>query len=75
MRITVEIDDDVLSATKALAERRGISLGSALSELARHGFRRASLARKGEDDTVFDVPSDAEAITTEDVRRALADQP
>ena len=73
MRITMEIDDDVLTAAKALAERRGISLGSALSELARHGFRRASLARKREDETAFNVPPDAEAMTTEDVRRALAE--
>ncbi len=39
MRITVTIDSDVLAVARALAERNGTSLGRALSELARRGFR------------------------------------
>ena len=69
------IDDDVLAVAKALASRRGSSLGSALSELARRGFRSAAPVRKGEDDTVFAVRTDAKAITNEDVYRSLADWP
>lgn len=75
MRTTVTIDDDVLAVAKALASRRRTSLGSALSELARRGFRSASPVQKGEDDTVFAVRADAEAITNEDVYRSLADWP
>ena len=75
MRTTVTIDDDVLAVAKALAARRGSSLGNALSELARRGFRSADPVRKGEDDTVFAVRADAEAITNEDVYRSLADWP
>ena len=75
MRTTVTIDDDVLAVAKALAARKGSSLGSALSELARRGFRSAVPVRKGEDDTVFAVRADAEAITNEDVYRSLADWP
>ena len=39
MRTTVTIDDDVLAVARALADRTGCSLGSALSELARRGFK------------------------------------
>lgn len=35
MRTTVTIDDDVLAAAKQFADARGITLGEALSQLAR----------------------------------------
>lgn len=38
MRTTLEIDDTVLAAARALAQARRISLGAALSELARRGL-------------------------------------
>ena len=70
MRITTTIDDDVLAAARALAERREISLGAALSELARRGLSGSSTASYN-DGTVFTVPADAEPIISEDVYRAL----
>ncbi|MDE0034917.1 MAG: hypothetical protein OXU75_17565 [Deltaproteobacteria bacterium] len=67
MRTTVTIDDDVLAVARALSERRGISLGSALSELARRGFRGTAAARNDDDGVpVFHVRADAEPITRED---------
>ena len=72
MRITVNIDDDVLAAARALAKRNESSLGSALSELARRGFKRTLAPRDHGDGTVFDVPADAEPITSVDVYRALS---
>ena len=75
MRTTVTIDDDVLAVARALAERKGGSLGSALSELARRGFRSASPARHDRDATVFAVDADAEPFTSEDVYRSLAEWP
>lgn len=75
MRIRVTLDDDVLAAAKVLAARKGCRLGSALSELARRGFRSAVLVRDDEDDPVFAVPADAEAITSDDVHRSLDDWP
>ena len=74
MRTTLTIDDDVLAVARAVAQRRGSSLGSALSVLARRGFRRA------ETDDTCDVPTfrvarDADPITSEDVRKAIADWP
>ena len=74
MRTTVTIDDDVLAVARALAERTGSSLGGALSELARRGFRSAESAA-GEDGTVFAIADDAEPITSDDVYRSLADWP
>ena len=73
MRTTLTIDDDVLAVARALAERRGSSLGSALSELARRGFRSQSPAEHGGDGTVFDIPADAGSITNEDIYRSLDD--
>lgn len=73
MRTTVTIDDDVLAVARALAERKRISLGSALSELARRGFRNAATNAGGGDGSVFAVSPDATPITSEDVYRALHD--
>ena len=75
MRTTVTIDDDVLAVARALADRRGSSLGSALSELARRGFRSDLPPTEVADGTVFSTPSDAGPITSEDVYRSLSDWP
>ena len=75
MRTTLTIDDDVLAVARALAERNGSSLGRALSELARRGFRSGDAARDDRDGTVFAVAPDAEPITSEDVYRALGEWP
>ena len=75
MRTTVTIDDDVLAVARALAERTGCSLGSALSELARRGFKGVGSGEDDGDGTGFAVAVDAEPITSEDVYRALVDWP
>ena len=72
MRTTVTIDDDVLAVARALAEQQGISLGRALSELARRGFRSRRQSRRP---GVFDVDPDAAPITSEGVHRAMRDFP
>jgi hypothetical protein len=74
MRTTLTIDDDVLAVARELAQRRSSSLGSALSVLARRGFRRAETDDTGDVPT-FRVARDADPITSEDVRKALADWP
>ena len=75
MRTTVTIDEDVLAVARALAARKGGSLGSAISELARRGFKSTTPIREGRDDTAFAVAVDAEPITSADVYRALDDWP
>ena len=73
MRTTLTIDDDVMAVARALAERNGGSLGSAVSELARRGFK--SPAARDRDGSMFAVPADAKPITSEDVYRSLSDWP
>ena len=75
MRTTVTVDDDVLAVARALAERKGSSLGSALSELARRGFKSAPAAEDEGDGTVFVVAADAEPFTSEDVFWSQGDWP
>ncbi len=76
MRTTVTIDDDVLAVARALAEQSGSSLGHALSELARRGFKGTGVAGDGGDGVpVFQVPADAGPITSEDVYRVLSEWP
>lgn len=76
MRTTVTIDDDVLAVARALAERSGSSLGRALSELARRGFKGTAATGDADDGVpVFQVPADAGPITSEDVYRVLSEWP
>ena len=75
MRTTVSIDDDVLAVARALAERKGCSLGSALSELARRGLQSGIINNDLTEGTTFPTPADAEPITSEDVYRSLGDWP
>ena len=75
MRKTATTRDDVLVVARALAARTGESLGRALSELARRGFRRTPTPDAGRGGATFRVPVDAPPITTEDVRKALSDWP
>ena len=42
MRTTVDLDEDVLRAAKALAHERDLSMGRVLSDLARRGLRPSS---------------------------------
>ena len=75
MRTTVTIDDDVLAVARALAERKGSSLGGALSELARRGLKGEYTHSDVTDGTTFPASADAEPITSEDVYRSLDDWP
>jgi hypothetical protein len=73
MRTTLNVDDDVLEFAKSLAGGRQISLGQALSELARKGMS-APVAMKKDPATgfwMFDVPSDTPRFGPEEIQRAL----
>lgn len=77
MRTTLTIDDDVLAVARALAARKGVSVGRVLSDLARRGIRSAPAAaqRQRNGGAVFAVDPDAGPITHEDIRRSLSDWP
>lgn len=44
MRTTLNVDDDVLAGARAVAAERGVSVGAALSELARRSLRARRVA-------------------------------
>ena len=75
MRITLTIDDDFLAVARAMAERNGSSLGSAISELARRGIKEVGRVKVDDGIPVFRVAPDARAVTSEDVKEALSDWP
>ncbi|MEP7352123.1 MAG: hypothetical protein ABI824_02725 [Acidobacteriota bacterium] len=70
MRTTLNVDDDVLDVAKSMAHVRKMSVGEALSELARRGMT-APVTFKRDPDTGFlmfdgiDFPN----ITPEDIKR------
>lgn len=73
MRTTLAIDDDVLTAAKAIAQQQHKSVGEVVSDLARRALRRprASTSRNG-------VPllpmSDPQAVVTLEMVNALRDE-
>lgn len=70
----MDVADDVLAAARTLAAERGMSLGAALSELARRGLRpRSESGAHGL--PVFDVDPGAAPITATMVDEALDDEP
>ena len=75
MQVTVDIDDDVLAIAKAMVERDEITLGQAISRLARRGLKDPICLSECNHDVHFEVEPDAKAISNEDVYRALSDWP
>jgi hypothetical protein len=63
MRTTLEIDDSVIAAAKAIARDEGVSLGTAISNLARRGLRAGGTARTSAGFPVFSAAADAAPIT------------
>ena len=70
MRTTLDIDDSVLAAARAIAASQGRSLGTVVSELARRGLEPAPIADE-DGFPVFAVPPGAPPITPDMVERAL----
>ena len=68
MRTTLDIEDDVLAAARSLSASSGVSLGTAVSVLARRG-----LAHRVVDSDVphFDVSPDTPPMTPEMVKEAM----
>jgi hypothetical protein len=74
MRTTLNLDDDVVRAARALADAEHRSLGQVISDLVRRGLAPRE-ARTGSEDgfPVFLVPAEAPLITSDMVRAALED--
>ena len=68
MRTTLTIDDDLLQAARSLARARDVSLGTAMSDLARKGLESGCRIRMEDGFPVFDVPPGSPPITLEMVQ-------
>lgn len=73
MRTTLTIDDDVLAAAKQFADARGLTLGEAVSQLA-----RATLTERRRHDTrngivLLPAPTGARPATLDDVNELRDD--
>ena len=73
MKITANIDEDILQAARRLAETQNKTLGEVLSELVRRGLRPTMTRHSHRGFPVFDVSEEAPPITPEMVRDALGD--
>jgi hypothetical protein len=71
MRTTVDLDEDVLAAAKALAAAERRSLGKVLSDLIRRGLAPRPVVADDDLFPVVRVRSGASPITAERVRAAL----
>ena len=75
MRTTLDLDDRVLAAARSRAHVRGISLGTAVSELALEGYNaQGPPARAADDEAIPALPRvPGHVITDEMVENALSD--
>jgi hypothetical protein len=69
MRTTLLVEDDAMEILRAYAERRGVSLGRAASDLIRNGSRYQLTTKLVNGLPVFDVPEDFPLVTDEMVSR------
>lgn len=70
MRTTLEIENDVLDAAKALAAARRVSVGTALSELARRGVAARTPLGVRNGFPVFQIPAGTPGFGPDEVAAA-----
>ena len=75
MRTTMDIDEDILQAAREIAKQQGISMGKALSNLARRTLTRQTSTEKRNGVPLFPSQVDGEAVTLELVNRLRDEQP
>lgn len=70
MRTTLNIDDEILEAARSITGERNLSVGAALSELARRGLRPAvQVGRRRSGFPVFEISHAGTVLTLERVRK------
>jgi Arc/MetJ family transcription regulator len=75
MRTTLTLDDDVLAEAARRAEALHISIGKAVSDLARRGCQAMPVTREVDGLVVFDPPKGAPKISARRVKDALSEFP
>jgi hypothetical protein len=71
MRTTLNLEDDVVQMVRSYAESRSLSLGKAVCELVRMGFRPPMRTRIVNGIHVVDLPPDSPRITTQRVKELM----
>lgn len=71
MRTTITLEDDAFATAQAYARARSLKLGQAVSDLIRRGSEQALPVKRSGGVWVFDLPEDAPAVTSRDVKRLL----
>lgn len=71
MRTTLNIDDDVFELARTLAEAQRVSIGKALSELARRGAQARPFAVSKSGFITFNFPEPRRPFGPEDVQAGL----
>ena len=75
MRTTLNIDVDILMAGKEIAIQKGISVGRALSDLARQALTRESTTHTRNGVPFLPLQEDASVVTLELVNRLRDETP
>lgn len=75
VRTTLNIDDEVLAAARALAKQQGRSIGSVISELARRALQERSVQRSSSGLPVLPQRSNNTIVTMELVNRLRDELP
>ena len=75
MRTTINLDDDIVAEASKRAEALRISLGKAISDLARRGLQAAPPVQEVDGLVFFAPPKGSPKITTRKVKDSLTDFP
>lgn len=67
------LDDEVYELAQVLAEARHVSLGKALSDLARKGAQMEMPTRRQSGLVLFDLPKDSPRVDMQAVKRLEAE--
>ena len=75
MRTTLDLEEDVLLATKEIARQRGVSLGKVLSDLARQALSCQEAATERNGVPLFPIQPGASVVTPELVNQLRDEVP
>lgn len=74
MRITLDLDIDILEEARLVAAQTHRSIGTVISEWAKKGIHSSSAHRKHKDFPTFEVPKEASLITSETINQLIDDE-
>jgi hypothetical protein len=75
MRTTLDLEEDILMAVREIARRRGVTMGKALSDLARQALTRQAAGAVRSGVPLFPVQPDADVVTLELVNQLRDEAP